>query len=366
MTSFGRPGMIRFIATAAASLMAAASLAGAGPAAASRADNIPPPVVDTAQLPPIVLSARVLDMASEYRAYMRRTSALNTHFQNGDAIEKSLAQAETYEPQQLVRGAVAYAAVIALQDPAFVAGVRVYAVNRGVRKDFADRILADPYYITGMPGAGTAANMIMTALHAHGQKMAELGGKIRLAAYDVQREQPWSKSFVTDRNGRLASAKALSSAPMTPVPEDVASLASAVSGSTGFIEAELPGGATTDAAPAPYSQFVARSLALAALAALGEGGDDNDAALDTLLNDSSAGFCLNMSKLNLYQCLAVAKPWYEDMFCLGLHAMADTGQCIAKAAGDPTLALQQPAPGVAPTGAPGASVALHGKPPGER
>ena len=214
MTSLGRPGMIRLIVTATASLMAVASLACAGPAAASRADNIPPPVVDTAQLPPIVLSARVLDMASEYRAYMRRTAALTAHFQNGDAIEKSLAQAETYEPQQLVRGAVAYAAVIALQDPAFVAGVRVYAANRGVRKDFADRIIADPYYITGMPGAGTAANMIMTALHNHGQKMSELGGKIRLAAYDVQREQPWSKSFVTDRNGRLAAAKALSAAPM--------------------------------------------------------------------------------------------------------------------------------------------------------
>ena len=182
MTSLGRPGMIRLIVTATASLMAVASLACAGPAAASRADNIPPPVVDTAQLPPIVLSARVLDMASEYRAYMRRTAALTAHFQNGDAIEKSLAQAETYEPQQLVRGAVAYAAVIALQDPAFVAGVRVYAANRGVRKDFADRIIADPYYITGMPGAGTAANMIMTARHNHGQKMSELGGKIRLAA----------------------------------------------------------------------------------------------------------------------------------------------------------------------------------------
>ena len=41
-----------------------------------------------------------------------------------------------------------------------------------------------------------------------------------------------------------------------------------------------------------------------------------------------------MSKLNLYQCLAVARPWYEDMFCLGVHAVTDTGECIAKAAGE--------------------------------
>ena len=33
-----------------------------------------------------------------------------------------------------------------------------------------------------------------------------------------------------------------------------------------------------------------------------------------------------MSKLNLYQCLAVAKPHYEDVFCLGQHVLIDTGQ----------------------------------------
>jgi hypothetical protein len=52
-----------------------------------------------------------------------------------------------------------------------------------------------------------------------------------------------------------------------------------------------------------------------------------------LLNESAGGFCLNMSKLNLYQCLAVAKPWYEDIFCLGQHVLIDTGQCVAKDVG---------------------------------
>ncbi len=46
-----------------------------------------------------------------------------------------------------------------------------------------------------------------------------------------------------------------------------------------------------------------------------------------------------MSKLNLYQCLSVARPYYEDMFCLGLHVMSDTGQCVASEIGHP-----QPAP----------------------
>jgi hypothetical protein len=40
-----------------------------------------------------------------------------------------------------------------------------------------------------------------------------------------------------------------------------------------------------------------------------------------------------MAKLNLYQCLAVARPHYEDVFCLGQHVLEDTGHCLMKGAG---------------------------------
>ena len=331
------------------SVMTAVALSGASPALAARADNIPPPVVESPTLPRVALSPRVLEMASEYRAYMRQAAAVRTHFENGQAIEASLADVEAYEPQQLIRGAVAYGAVIALQDPAFVAGVRVYAGNSAIRRDFADRIIADPNYITGMPGAATAANMIMSSMSQHGQRMAVLGGQIRAQAYEVQRAQAWSKTFVADREGRLARAKLVSAAPMTPVPDDVRELTAAVAGTDGFMARELPGAAGIDPATPPFTPFVARSLAIAALASLGEGGEENETALESLLNDTTAGFCLNMSKLNLYQCLAVAKPYYEDMFCLGLHALADTGQCIAKAAGVTTASIEAATSVMAPT-----------------
>ena len=38
-------------------------------------------------------------------------------------------------------------------------------------------------------------------------------------------------------------------------------------------------------------------------------------------------------------CLAVAKPHYEDVFCLGQHAMIDTGACLARFTGA-TLPLE--------------------------
>jgi hypothetical protein len=63
------------------------------------------------------------------------------------------------------------------------------------------------------------------------------------------------------------------------------------------------------------------------------------------MTDAECAYCLRMSKLNLFQCLAVSKPWYEDVFCLGQHALIDTGECIYAASGvqrtikAPTLAL---------------------------
>jgi hypothetical protein len=49
--------------------------------------------------------------------------------------------------------------------------------------------------------------------------------------------------------------------------------------------------------------------------------------------EPASAMCLNMAKLNLYQCLAVAKPHYEDVFCLGQHILIDTGMCVIKASG---------------------------------
>jgi hypothetical protein len=50
------------------------------------------------------------------------------------------------------------------------------------------------------------------------------------------------------------------------------------------------------------------------------------------MSEPRAASCLRLAKLNLYQCLAAAGPEYEDIFCLGQHAMAETGQCVADAA----------------------------------
>ncbi|PXA88788.1 hypothetical protein DMC25_10410, partial [Caulobacter sp. D4A] len=97
-------------------------------------------------------------------------------------------------------------------------------------------------------------------------------------------------------------------------------------------------------APPPYRPLVIRSLAVAALAALGAAGDENLPTIEAIMAEPSAGSCLNMAKLNLYQCLAVSKPHYEDIFCLGQHIMIDTGACVIKASGAPMPVEPLPPP----------------------
>jgi hypothetical protein len=87
---------------------------------------------------------------------------------------------------------------------------------------------------------------------------------------------------------------------------------------------------------------VVRSLAVAALAALGQAGDANVEQVSGLMADPAMASCLNMSKLNLYQCLAVSKPHYEDVFCLGQHILMDTGQCLIRSAGLPAPVEARP------------------------
>ena len=135
----------------------------------------------------------------------------------------------------------------------------------------------------------------------------------------------------------LAAATVLASCAQPSKPPAPAPPPPPVSLSSKLIEqasvGAAPLGVTAPAAPPPYSPLVIRSLALAALAALGYA---DDAALDSvspLIADPTTAACLNMSKLNLYQCLAVAKPYYEDVFCLGEHVLSETGACLIKGAG---------------------------------
>ena len=330
----------------------------------------PPVIVAPPFPPPTSLSASVVSAAAAYEDYLHQASALSASFADGTQVQTELTAGERWQPNQLAHGAVAYAAVVALQDPDFVAAVKGYAKDPAGRAQLVNLIYADPRYAAQIPGATEAAAHVVERLTADGAALQKAGAAIKQAAYDVQK-QPWSKQLIMDRDGRLAAAKQLGESPVAasmtesslllqaavtgtglepppPLPPTAstnpsAAMAAAPAAAGAVVmasttplvasDAAAPAAAAAPGMTAPYTEGVYRGLAIAALAVLGGAGDDNSAQISAMMDEGIGPRCLSLAKLNHYQCLAVAKPNYEDMFCLGKHALMETGICLQKMAG---------------------------------
>jgi hypothetical protein len=277
-------------------------LAGCG----GRYAEAPPAGPQASAAPPgaAPVSARLAGQAAAFESFTRRASAISPGFSGPGEIAKGLQTAAGYEPRQLEAGMVAYAAVAALQEPGFAEAVR-----RAGGRDLARRLTADPHKALDLPGASRAAARANAALHRRGAALADAGREVRQASYSVQRHA-WSRARISNA-ARLAEVKRLGSVGYQRRDGDAARLFAAVS----------EGGRRSGLSP-----VVVRGVALAALSAVGE-----EARGRTLMAEPRSSMCLRLAKLNYHQCLASAGTPYEDIYCLGVHAMAETGQCVVDA-----------------------------------
>lgn len=302
--------------------------------------------------PAVMLNSAIADSAATYVAFIREVRTLRDDFQSEESIRDAMRKGSAWSPEGLSRGMIAYGAVIALQSPDFVAGVRTFAADDATRRNVMDQIVRDPAYAAQLPGAAQAAGLITQTLNQDFAAITFIADGIEGDAYDVQeRDDPrrtWATKHVADRDTRLESMRAMAGQPMLPSAEESARLMAAANSGSGL-------GLGSARMGPPYTPAVVRSLAIAALSALGAGGEDWRANHLALQVESNNEFCLTMSKLNLYQCLAASRPHYEDMFCVGRHVVRDIALCGGSAVGPgPTpivvpAAINTPAP-VATTG----------------
>jgi hypothetical protein len=279
--------------------------------------------------PPIALDESVAQAASIYVAFARDMATIEGGFENPEAVQAALRRGSSYNPAQISRGLIAYASILALQSPEFVAGVRQYAGHPATREKLVADIVADPRQASYLPGANAAAGLIMGTLRQDIRALGRAADSVENDAYAVQASydarRAWGVAHVIDREGRLEAAKIRSVEAMLPSAEDAADLLAAAHSGVG-----LP--VSGEAREPAFPPAVERALALAALAALGAAGEDARANTDALQNEPVSQQCLNLSKLMLFQCLAASRPSYEDMFCLGRHVVRDLATCTRGAA----------------------------------
>jgi hypothetical protein len=336
--AFSKGSRATLIAVSVAAVLAACSTP--EPPAAEPAPPPPPPP------PPVALNQGVADAAAIYVAFVRDIGTIQAGgFQDAESIQAAIRKGAAYDPAQLSRGMIAYGAILALQSDGFVAGVREYAVDPDQRRQIVDSILQNPAYAATLPGAAEAAGLISARIGEDATALGVIAAAVQEDAYTIQeRRDPrrrWAVQHLTNREERLEAAKALSLQPMLPSAEEAARL---------FAAAHSGEGLTLDGAalPPPYTPAIVNSLAIAALAALGAGGEDYRTYTEALAVETNSEFCLNMSKLMLFQCLAASRPSYEDMFCLGRHIVGDLAACAAQNVGPaavqtPVLAADVPA-----------------------
>lgn len=300
-----------------------AALALAGLSLAACGPERPAPTIAPSKPPEITLGARIVDQAGAYRNFIDRASSISPAFVDGAMVAKSVEAGSAIESGQIMQGLISYGAIVALEDPAFVAGVRAQAIGEVQRQQLADSLAANPYNVLAISGSGSAVNRVALVLAEDGQRLYDAGKAVKQAAYDVQR-QSWSKMEVANRTGRLANAKSLSAIQFDSDLSETDLRAHAAG--------RRPAGGPVSP---PYTQTVVRSVAVAAMAVLGQAGALRNETVGAVMQDPNIGSCARMTKLNLNQCLAVSKPHYEDIFCLGQHIMMDSGRCVIRASGLP-------------------------------
>lgn len=312
----------------------------------------PPPPAPPPPLAAVALNEGLAQSAAVYIAFIREARAIPPGgFESAASIQDNLRRGASYNYEQIGRGLIAYSAIIALQSPEFVQGVRGLAPTPEARNALLANLAADPGYASTLPGAASAAGLIVDTVGQDATALLNIANAIEADAYTIQeRRDPrrsWAVVHISNRDERLQTAKALSGATYNPSMEESAALYAAANSGSGLA-------VTGNPSPGAKTAVVNRALTIAALAALGAAGEDVRGDNDLWTTDPNAQFCLQMSKLMLYQCLAASRPSYEDMFCLGRHIMNDLATCVSQSLSPgpvtiPSEPLPQSDPQPAPT-----------------
>ena len=152
----------------------------------------PPPI------PSVGLSPRIFEQAGAYVDYVAKARTISADFTVPDQVASALTRGESFEPQQLRRDAITYAAMLALQDPTFVAGVRLYVAVPGQRPQVIAELYKNPAYAVGFKGSDSAAGRIISKVGEAGTQIYAAGRAVKQAAYDVQLRPGLRRMYPTE------------------------------------------------------------------------------------------------------------------------------------------------------------------------
>ncbi|MBI3438949.1 MAG: hypothetical protein HY054_09975 [Proteobacteria bacterium] len=280
-----------------------------------------------------------------YAAYQLGVSAsMDANISSASAMDASLMRAAQYDPTQLARGRLAYAAITAAQSPAFIAGIQA-RVRAAGRAAVLRQLQRDPTYARRRPpGAVEASALVLSSMAADVARLRaaathyeSIGNSIGGAAWNTPLDPAHRQ--VRDEQLHALAAQAPALAPDLTARIHVGAGAGSplrdhdAFGGVGFWDA-LAGRAS--ATPLPdhiqlrrdRAGVMDRALTLGALVVINATPAERARAV-AALDDPPTRTCLAMEQLEFRQCASVSHSPDEDAFCLAQHGFSGVAECFS-------------------------------------
>jgi hypothetical protein len=279
-----------------------------------------------------------------YAAYQTGVSAsIDADISSAGAMDASLMRAAQYDPAQLARGRLAYAALTAAQSPAFVAGVQA-RVRAAGRAAVLRQLQRDATYARRRPpGAADASTLVLTSMAADVARLRAasahyetIGNSIGSAIWNAPLDP-------MHRDARNTELHALADQAPTLAPELAARVHVRAAGSVMQRDRDAFGGigfwdalgGRAAAAPVPANVRLRRdrasvmdhALTLGALYVIGATPTER-VRVSSMLDDPPTRVCLAMQQLEFRQCVSVSHTPDEDAFCLARHGLGGVADCL--------------------------------------
>lgn len=301
-----------------------------------------------------------------YAAFQRDISELAAATIESEAsLDEALERVARHNGDALVRGWTTYGADIIAQSPAFVGSARELAGRIG-REAAINAIAGDRTKARELRGAPEAETLALRALAADAARVAETADLYDGYARTLQ-HRPWANAEASGQGDRVRRLRELVRAggfaptlPMSLAPRlTIAPLSVRASdgadafGGARFWDALFGDVSRRERTPAIAVNFAPSAagergetvrdamLSLAALQALGAG---QTPAADLFARDAGAVACVEMARLQFYQCLSSVRFVNENAYCAARHGLRDIAACMS-----PSLRSAPPAREIAIT-----------------
>ncbi len=277
--------------------------------------------------------------AANYIRFREDVAAIEAMpFKDEEVTREAHRRLAAHDSQELSDGWVAYAALVAADQPAFAAALQEELKQKpnkrkgvlGGRDGLMSNIAQNPEFLRNLPGANDAVNAILAIAVQDGARITELGEAFKTQAYAMQKTS-WGKKRISPPQSRLDEAANFGRSraePATPVFERAMNdgvMAPALASAREEWAADWGAqGGKGRVSEKNAEVIIDRILNLAA-----RYSTDllNPRIVEVYTKNPKSERCLSMAKLTLDQCIAATRTPYEEAFCLGEHGLIDVASC---------------------------------------